>query len=164
MFNILLSRLTLTYRQRMRTSYLMYVLSKMSPNPKAPQYWMDAVMAVRRQSIVVDRFHWLQCDQKYESPKIKNPVSNKKSHRTILSNITLYEALLMLTLRPRLVNVHFRRISMSRCILSCSSFSLLPRRPVKISRNSSWSHWWLYSQTCCPIMSILKEIQYNKAI
>ncbi len=69
------------------------------------------------------------------------------SNRNVWMNskfITLYEALLMLTLLPRLVNVHFNLKNIVWCELRTPSFSFVQsRRPFKISRSSSWSHWWL---------------------
>ena len=77
------------------------------------------------------------------------------------ATLTLYGALLMLTLRPRLVSGHFMRKKRLRCMYGSTPFLVSSidskKRLFIASRNSLWSHWCIYSHICCPTMSIWKK-------
>lgn len=106
-------------------------------NLTGPQCSMDAVLG--------DRYRWIdgnsfvrpsQCDRQYWLPECKR-YCNFSVFVQIQWAHTLYDALLMLTLRPRLVNVHLMRTKTFRRIFE----SLLAGDDFKMSRNSVWSHW-----------------------
>ena len=147
--------------QRSWTSYPVSVWWGRCSTPKEPQCLTDEPAVCKWPTTDDIRHPWRRHVQSSELPE-ENRAESWEIHRKFNRIFTLYAALLILTNRPLLVNVHFKRSMMSRCIkgLQSAGFEHLATskadvlRPFNASRSSSWSHAWVYSQICWPIKSI----------